>query len=112
MTTRIRTIALLMLLAGLSLGIFAVRAVRAIAPGDVERPAPQGDAHVEQLLEYYRRQYDLDPVRTDRVRKALKAYQSGVSDLLWKLRKEHQGEFDVIYEDANQTIQAILAEGK
>ena len=58
MMPRIRTIAFLMLLAGLSLGIFASRTLRAMGPYGEEASAGRGQPRIEQMTDYYQSYYD------------------------------------------------------
>jgi hypothetical protein len=109
MPLNLKTIAFLMLLAGLSLGIFASRAVRALGPRDAATaPGAGGPSAIEQQVGFYQRFYQLDPQRTDQVRQTLLRYDRGVRDKLLELRHRHADEFSALLDTATSRINEIL----
>jgi hypothetical protein len=109
MSANLKTIAFLMLLAGLSLGIFASRAVRALGPGE---PVASSHSTVEQQVEFYQRFYQLDPQQTDRIRQALLVYDRKVRDKLMEFRASQEQEFHALFEKAHQTILDVVADAE
>ena len=104
MFPRLRTIALLMLLAGLSLGIFTVpraarrrRGRRAAAHG---RPARRASSCCVDL---YQRDYHLDDEQADRVRQELYRYDRAVNAKIWELRQRHADEFQDLLRTTRRT---------
>jgi hypothetical protein len=113
MIARLRTVAILLLLAGLALGVFASRAVRALGTPDlVPAKAAGGDPRIEQKVALYQKAFQLDPQRTERIRRELHLYDRRMTDLLWELRREHADRFDRLYKDADDGIRAVLEEGR
>lgn len=108
--TRLRTVAFLMLLAGLTLGVFATRALRAVGTEDLSGPLGRGDERVELYVELLRADYHLSDKQENRVRQVLLQYDQKVRAKLWRLRQEHAEEFRVLSDDAKAETEAILAE--
>jgi hypothetical protein len=110
MGANLKTIAFLMLLAGVSLGIFASRALRALGPRDTTPTAGAAvPSTIEQQVELYERYYQLDPRRTDQIRQTLLRYDRGVRDKLLELRSRHAEEFRALFEAAEKEITDVLA---
>lgn len=110
MFPRLRAIALLMLLAGLSLGIFTARALRAFGEAD---QAPRTDGRtprIELQIDLYRRDFHLDDGQADRVRRVLYDYDRQVEAKIWELRQRHAEEFQTLYDVAEQRILEVFAE--
>jgi hypothetical protein len=109
MTSSTRVISILMLLAGLSLGVFASRALRAARLADT---APAADAHVpariEQKVDLYQRAFGLDAQHTDQVRQQLQRYDRDVRNLLLELRQHHAKDFEELRERTETQITRIL----
>jgi len=110
MFPRLRTIALLMLLAGLSLGIFTSRALRAFGETD---DAPRTDGRtprIELQVELYQRDFHLEDEQADRVRRILYQYDREVKAKIWELRQRHADEFRSLYDVAEDRIQRVFEE--
>ena len=110
MLPRIRTIAILMLLAGLCLGIFASRALRAMGGPEKTGPVTGGQPQVEQRVEYFQRYYRLTPQQTDAIRRELYQHDRLVRDKLWELRKVHADWFETRREALETRVREILRE--
>jgi hypothetical protein len=109
MTPRLRTIAILMLLAGLSLGVFASRALRAWGPSDLAPGTERAAApRIEQLVDHYQRDYNLTPQDADRVRRALVEYDRAVRTRLLELRQQHAPDFEQLNREVEERIAEIL----
>jgi hypothetical protein len=106
MIPRLRTITVLMLLAGLSLGVFASRAFSVLAPTVTRPVAPRHE--IESRVEHYRDKYHLDDSRAARIRQTLVGYEQGVASLLYQLRKDHAAEFDRLRTIADDEIRSVL----
>lgn len=112
MFPRLRTIALLMLLAGLSLGIFTSRALRAFGEG-AESPRTDGRTpRIELHVDLYQRDYHLDDEQADRIRRILYEYDRAVDARIWELRQRHADEFQALYEDAETRMRSIFEEAR
>jgi hypothetical protein len=112
MTHPLRTIAFLMLVAGLSLGVFASRALRALGQAGPTDAVPASPARIELLVDLYRRDFRLDERQSDQVRQELLRYDRRVRDRLLELRQQHAAEFRGFYDEAEEQIRAILAEAQ
>ncbi|MFV1958868.1 MAG: hypothetical protein ACC662_05580 [Planctomycetota bacterium] len=109
MTPRLRTIAILMLLAGLALGVFASRALRAIGPNDpLTGPVRDSGSRIEALVGLYEGSYALDGETTDRIRQELTRYNRRVGSLVWELRQANADRFRALFDDSAERIQRIL----
>jgi len=110
MTPRLRTIAILMLLAGLALGVFASRALRAIGPDDIlTRPVHDSGPRIEALVGLYQNKYALDGKTTDRIRQELTRYNRRVGSLVWELRQANADRFRALFDDSAERIHGILS---
>ena len=110
MVPRLRTVAILLVLAGLALGVFTSRALRALRPGDLLPSTPSGySPQVEQLVESYQRTFQLDARQTDQIRQELRRYDRRVQDTVWELRREHADRFDGLLEESTANLRRILA---
>ena len=75
MAPRLRTVAILLLLAGLALGVFTSRALRALRPSDLlADPTRANSPQIEQLVDTYQRAYQLDAREADAIRQELRRY--------------------------------------
>lgn len=101
MLTNLKTITLLMLLAGVSLGVFASTL---IAAGNPE-PEP---AQFDERVEAYRDAYGLTDKQADAVRTELERHRQKMFDLLLELRRRHEGEFRNLTDETEQRIKAII----
>lgn len=110
MIPRLRTIAILMLLAGLSLGIFASRALRAMGGQRATGPVSGGNAYIEQQVTLHQRSRGLTDLQADAIRRELYAYDRRVEARLWELRQEHADWFEQQREATEQRIRTILAD--
>ena len=108
--TRLRTVAILMLLAGLTLGIFATRALRAMGSEADDGLQGRGNERIELYVEMLRADYHLSDDQENRVRQVLLRYDQQVRAKLWQLRQEHAAEFRTLSDEAKAETEAILAE--
>jgi hypothetical protein len=106
MPTSLRTISILMLLAGASLGVFAGRSLL----GDASDPPIGSDRGVEESVRLFRERYHLTEPQADEVRQVLREHDRRVRSKLNELRRRHEAEFRSISEDADARIRTILAE--
>ena len=109
MLSRLRTVALLMLLAGAALGVFGTRALTR-APGDEVRPPNSYAPRIEEKVKQYTDVRDLTAEQADRIRSTLVEYDRSVHALIMELRKQHAGEFESRLAKAVQQIAAVLKE--
>jgi hypothetical protein len=112
MIPRLRTIAFLMLLAGLSLGIFTSRALRAMGGDDDAGPRYRIGQQIELRLAFYRDEYGLNPQQLDRIEQELRGYERSVDDLIWQLRVENADKFQALREGTEARIQAVLDDAR
>lgn len=110
MIPRLRTIAILMLLAGLTLGIFTSRALRSMGGADGAACPIDGHSHIEQRVAFYESYYRLDPQQTDRIRREFYRYDRLVRGRLWELRQQDAEWFRARADEAEVHIRAILEE--
>jgi hypothetical protein len=103
----VRLVAVLMLLAGLSLGVFAAQALQA---GRVARSAPVLDAAIEAKVALYQQYYALDARQTDRVRQCLRDFDAETVALYRRLRADKPGGFEVLRKQVDERMQEILKE--
>ena len=109
MAPRLRTVAILLLLAGLALGVFTSRALRALRPSDLlADPTRANSPQIEQLVDTYQRAYQLDALEADAIRQELKRYDRSVRDFVWSLRQQHADRFDGLLEQSKARIARIL----
>lgn len=110
MVPRLRTIAILMLLAGLSLGVFTSRALRAFSTQDLLAgvPATSGKARIDALVSVYAEEFELDPIGTDEIRQELIRYDRRLSAFHWELRQKNKDRFRALFEEASERIERIL----
>jgi hypothetical protein len=111
MLSRLPTIALLMLLAGVCLGVFAARAARSFGP-ELPAPGSGNPAALERKVDVYQRHYQLDPHHTDQVRRALLDYDRAVREKYLAIRQDpaHADEFRRLQEQVRDRIAGILAD--
>ena len=113
MRPSLRTIALLMLLAGLSLGVFTARVLRAVGtPDGRASQAASQDGRVRWYVDLLGRDRQLTADQTQRVSEALRGYDRAVRQKMYDLRVEHQAEFRALSTAAWDRIDRIVAEGK
>ena len=111
MVPRLRTVAILLVLAGLALGVFTSRALRALRPGDLLGDPTLGNSpQVEQLVENYQRAYQLDAREADAIRQELKRYDRRVRDLVWELRQANADRFDGLLQESTDRIRELLTD--
>lgn len=101
----VRGLAVLMLLAGLSLGVFAARALWAEKPRLV---APVLDETIENKVRLYVDYYRLDPEGADRVRRCLQEHDRSVGELYRKLRQENARAFEALRDGTEATLNETL----
>ena len=101
MLTNLKTITLLMLLAGVSLGVFA----NTLIAGGNPDPAP---APFDERVEAYRKAYGLTDAQTEAVRAELTRHRQKMYDLLLELRRRNQAEFSEIVDDTENRIRMII----
>jgi hypothetical protein len=104
MFSNLRNIAILMLVAGVSLGVFAQNLIAA-RPAS---PRPLLERRIEERLKLYREVYNLDPQQTAAVRRELIRHHREVLDLLLKLRREHRKDFEKVVSETEQRIREII----
>jgi hypothetical protein len=105
-TLGVRTVAVLMLLAGLSLGVFAARALWAERPRPV---APAGlDEAIENKVRLYVEYYRLDPAATDSVRRCLQEHDRAVGELYRRLRQDNAKAFEALRTATEATLNEAL----
>src|SRR5262245_583217 len=103
----VRLVAVLMLVAGASLGVLLARTLWAESP----RP-PQAvlDQAIEHKVSLYVRDYRLGAGGADRVRRLLVEHDRGVTQLYRGLRERHAAEFDRLRDETERGLDAILKE--
>jgi hypothetical protein len=101
MLTNLKTLTLLMLLAGVSLGVFATTLIAAGSPD----PAP---APYDERVEAYRRAYGLDQDQTNAVRTELIRHRKHMYDLLIELRHKNEQRFKEIVDGTESRIREII----
>lgn len=106
MLTNIRTFALLMLTAGLALGVFAGSLIA--SPEEQVLPISRIDAAVQVQLEQYQEAYELDVEQVDRLRHELVRYWRALYDLQRSLMESNQDKFDALSRFSQGRIQTIL----
>lgn len=106
MIRSLRTITALMLLAGVSLGVFASNLV-ARDPQPVE---PVSNPRIESQVRYWRETYNLDADATSRVRQALQRMTQRNRMLILELQQRHRDEFQAVVTKTQDEINAILKE--
>lgn len=113
MVPRLRTIAILMLLAGLSLGVFTARALRAFSTTDLlQDRQTSGNARIEQLVTLYAEEFDLDALASSQVRDELTRYDQALNKLYWQLRQDHKDQFRALHEEASRRIEEVLEKAR
>ncbi len=101
MLTNLKTITLLMLLAGVSLGVFASTLV---AGGNPEpEPAP-----FNERVQAYQKAYGLDDQQSEAVRAELARHRQKMYDLLLELRRRNEDRFKEIVDDTENRIREII----
>lgn len=103
----LRSIALLMLVAGVCLGVFAGTLMANKAS---EVLAPSLDRKVEEQVNSYKEFYDLDALTADAIRHELQRHRRAVRDKLLQLRMEHRETFSELVKTTESQIAAILIE--
>lgn len=101
MLTNLKTITLLMLLAGVSLGVFASTLV---AGGNPEPKAAPFDARVDA----YVKAYGLDERQAEAVRTELARHHQKMYDLLLELRRRNEDRFKEIVDETENRIREII----
>jgi hypothetical protein len=100
----LRGVALLMLVAGISLGVFAgtlIAIKRTPTPLSLEQT-------VEERVKLYREFYDLDVGSTDAIRRELQRHRRELRDKLVDLRRRHADEFNDLVTETETRIEKIL----
>lgn len=106
----VRAVAVLMLLAGVSVGVLLARTLWA---GRVEPPpGPVLDAAIEQKVQLYVRYGNLDPGQADRVRRCLTRLDREVLELYRQLRQEQAPRFQALRVSAEEELAEILEEAR
>ena len=100
----LRTITILMLLAGVCLGVFAGK----LAARKPQAATPILDPRVENQVRYWRERYELNAEDTDRIRMVLLRMREQSRGALLDLRHEHPERFQAISQEAQTKIRAIL----
>lgn len=104
MLDNLRSVALLMLVAGVCLGVFASTLV-AQKPATVR---PTLDQKIEERVKLYREFYALDADQTDGVRRELQRHRRALRDMLMDLRQRHQEEFTQLVRTTEARIDDLI----
>ena len=105
MRPSLRTIAVLMLLAGGSLGLFAATLVA----DDTALQAPTDlDKQVDTQVRYYELEFGLDENQREAVRATLLQQRRATLDLLRQLHQENRERFDAIGDQTVNRIRKIV----
>ncbi len=108
MLNNVKAFALLMLTAGLALGVFAGSLIA--SPKEQVAALTPVDAAVETRLKHYQDEYDLDVLEADRLRHEIVRYRRRVRDELLKLWRKNQNKFDHINRQSEDRILKILGD--
>jgi hypothetical protein len=103
----LRTVAILMLLAGISLGVFASRAAQSFRE-PLPPPGTGNDAGLEGLVRLYQEDFRLTPPHADQIRRALLAHDQAVRTKFLELRQIHAEEFRSLHDTAYRRIREVL----
>ena len=104
----IQVLTLLMVMAGVFLGLFASRL---IARPTRAPEAPRQRA-IEHEVRYYQKTYRLGEVAADAIRRALREYEDDRLALLRKLQAEHPHDFDALRQRAEERIRDVVREAE
>jgi len=104
----LRTVAVLMLIAGVCMGVFASTLMANKRP----TVRPTLDHKIEERVKAYRDLYSLDVGTTDMVRRELQRHRRELRDLLLTLRKRHQEEFSALVQKTESRIEDILKDSR
>lgn len=104
----LRTVAALMLIAGVCMGVFASTLMANKRP-QVE---PTLDSRIEERVKEYREFFNLDVGRTDMVRRELQRHRRELRDLLLELRQRHEQEFSELVQKTEERIGEILKDAR
>lgn len=107
MVPRLRLVALLMLLAGASLGVFATKALSTLRFRDAP-PTPASSPLIEERVRLYRRIFRLEEARADQVRQELIQFDRRVMDKMWELRRQNTEWFTNEAKETDARILRIL----
>ncbi len=99
-----KTTAILLLLAGASMGVFA----GSLTAGEKPSVQPSLNDRIESQVREYTEFYGLDEVQTDRVRMILRDFQRQLRDELMKLYSENRQGFESLQNRAEQRIQDVV----
>jgi len=106
MLYNLRSIALLMLLAGVCLGVFAGTLV---ANRHVDDSTPSTlNQKVESQVQTYVEFYDLDDAKADAIRQVLRAHRHKVRETLLALARDHREQFTAQVKLTDERIQSVL----
>lgn len=100
----LKTTAILMLLAGASMGVFA----GALTAGEKPSVQPSLNQRIEMQVQEYREFYGLDDVQTDQVRMVLRDFQRQLRDKIMDLYGENLDEFEKLQGQAERRIQDVV----
>lgn len=104
----LRTVAILMLIAGVCMGVFASTVVAGKRP----TVPPTLDDTIEERVKAYSDLYSLDVGKTDMIRRELQRHRRELRDLLLELRARHQDEFSDLVHKTKLRIDAILKDAR
>lgn len=107
MVPRLRLVALLMLLAGASLGVFATQAVSALRLRETPR-TPAVSPLIEERVRLYRQTFHLEEGRADQVRQELLRFDRRVMDKMWELRQQNAEWFQQAAQETDARIRRIV----
>lgn len=108
MVPSLRTVSILMLLAGISMGVFAgtLMADDPVPPSGI----PKAGAAANQRALHYQRVHGLDEAQTDAIRQLLVQHERAVRDQMRTLWSENQDRFDALTGETQQRIEAVLVD--
>ena len=101
MWTNLKILTLLMLLAGVSLGVFATTLI-------ARSPDPVAKAPYDERVEAYRRAFGLDDQQAEDVRTELRRHRQKLYDLLLELRRKNEDRFTEIVDRTENRIREII----
>jgi hypothetical protein len=103
----VRVVAVLMLIAGASLGVLLAKTMWAEPPRPVKGVFDEAlEYKVGRYVDYYR----LDAQGADRVRRRLQAHDDAVTGLYRTLRQQNAMDFDFLRAETEADLKAILME--
>ncbi len=106
MLSNLKTIAMLMLVAGLSLGVFAGTLLA--GPTEIVSGISRIDTAIDARVQLYTERFELDEAQTARVREILVNYRRDFHQALMGIYQERQAMFNQLHDKATQQILDIV----